>query len=133
NEVLKTLFKHRPHLLYLMAHNIDTLGASLDPALFGVHIERGAAMSMEVIGRDIDDRGGGLARIDGRGRLLEGLALPSAQIGASRSYYSLRRTWIDIDQLLTVCGLGRWDLEDSEKVSQTGRNLAARMSTYITI
>jgi len=133
NGILETLFKQRPQLRYLMVHNIDTLGANLDPAVFGVHIERGAAMSIEVIGRHVDDRGGGLARIDGRVRLVEGLALPSEEIESSLSYYNSNTIWIDIDQLLTAFGLGRCDLEDSEKVSKAVRNLAARMPTYITI
>ncbi len=133
NGVLETLLKQRPQLRHLMVHNIDTLGASLDPAVFGVHIERGAAMSIEVIGRHVDDRGGGLARIDGRVRLVEGLALPSEEIESSLSYYNSNTFWIDIDQLLTVFGLVRSDLRDSEKVSKAVRNLAARMPTYITI
>lgn len=125
NGILETLFKQRPQLRYLMVHNIDTLGANLDPAVFGVHIERGAAMSIEVIGRHVDDRGGGLARIDGRVRLVEGLALPSEEIESSLSYYNSNTIWIDVDQLLTAFGLLRSDL-DSEKVSKAVRNLAAR-------
>jgi hypothetical protein len=133
NGVLKTLLRQRPQLRHLMVHNIDTLGANLDPAVFGVHIEQGAAISMEVIARHIDDRGGGLARIDGRVRLVEGLALPSEEIESSLSYYNTSTTWIDIDQLLAVFALVRSDLEDAEKVSKAVRNLAARMPTYITI
>ena len=37
-------------------------------------------MTTEVIARQIDDRGGGLARVDGRVRLVEGLALPDEEI-----------------------------------------------------
>ena len=32
-------------LKYLMLHNIDTLGADLDPALLGLHIAAGACLS----------------------------------------------------------------------------------------
>ena len=39
-------------------------------------IESGACLSFEVIPRRIDDRGGGLAKVAGRVRLLEGLAQP---------------------------------------------------------
>ncbi|MGH8337251.1 MAG: UTP--glucose-1-phosphate uridylyltransferase, partial [Gammaproteobacteria bacterium] len=77
NGVLLELFRQRPQLRYLMVHNIDTLGANLDPYFLGLHIEHGAAMTIEVIPRHVDDRGGGLARLDGRVRLIEGLALPS--------------------------------------------------------
>jgi len=133
NGVLLDLFQQRPQLRYLMVHNIDTLGANLDLGFLGLHIEHGAAMTMEVIPRHVEDRGGGLARLDGRVRLIEGLALPSEEIESALSYYNTSTTWIDIDQLLAAFSLTRTDLEDTEKVSKAIRNLAARMPTYITI
>ena len=80
NGVLRRLLAERPQLKYLMLHNIDTLGADLDPALLGLHIASGAALTFEVIPRAVEDRGGGLARVDGRVRLVEGLALPREEI-----------------------------------------------------
>ncbi|MGH9574154.1 MAG: UTP--glucose-1-phosphate uridylyltransferase, partial [Candidatus Acidiferrales bacterium] len=133
NGVLLELFRQRPQLRYLMIHNIDTLGANLDPYFLGLHIEHGAAMTIEVIPRHVDDRGGGLARLDGRVRLIEGLALPSEEIESALSYYNTSTTWIDIEQLLAAFSLTKADLEDTEKVSKAIRNLAARMPTYITI
>jgi UDP-N-acetylglucosamine pyrophosphorylase len=53
-----------------MVHNIDTVGADVDPAILGHHIHSGAALTTEVIARHIEDRGGGLARVDGRVRLI---------------------------------------------------------------
>src|SRR5262249_48900735 len=76
NGVLRGLLAERPQLRYLMAHNIDTLGADVDPALLGLHIASARCLTYEVIPRRLDDRGGGLARIDGRVRLVEGLAMP---------------------------------------------------------
>ena len=76
NGVLAQLLEQRPNLKYLMLHNIDTLGADADPALLGLHISLGAHLTFEVITRRIEDRGGGLARVDGRPRLVEGLAMP---------------------------------------------------------
>ena len=76
NGVLARLLRERPQLKYLMLHNIDTLGADLDPAMLGRHIQRQACLSFEVIPRRIEDRGGGLARVNGRVRLVEGLAMP---------------------------------------------------------
>ena len=35
NGVLARLLEERPNLQYLMVHNIDTLGADVDPALLG--------------------------------------------------------------------------------------------------
>jgi len=133
NGVLLALFEQRPQLRYLMVHNVDTLGANLSPELLGIHIDKAAGMTTEVIARHIDDRGGGLARIDGRVRLIEGLALPSEEIESSLSFYNTSTTWIDIDQLLAAFSLRRSDLNDAERVSNAVRGLAARMPTYITV
>ena len=65
-----------PQLKYLLLHNVDTLGVDLDPGLLGLHISRGPCLSFEVIGKRIEDRGGGLARVDGKVRLVESLAMP---------------------------------------------------------
>jgi hypothetical protein len=133
NGVLESLLRDRPQLKYLMLHNIDTLGASLDPALLGLHIRQGSALSFEVITRRIDDRGGGLARVNGRVRLLEGLAVPREEDEFRLSYYNSATTWIDIDQLLGLFGLARTDLQNQDKVARAIRDLAARMPTYITL
>jgi hypothetical protein len=93
----------------------------------------GACLSFEVIPRRIEDRGGGLARVNGRVRLLEGLALPREEDEFRLSYYNSMTTWIDVDGLLDVFGLTRMDLDNSEKVAGAIRAMAARMPTYITL
>jgi hypothetical protein len=133
NGILARLLTDRPALRYLMLHNIDTLGADLDPALLGLHISLGCCLSMEVITRRIDDRGGGLARVDGRPRLVEGLAMPREEDEFALSYYNTMTTWIDVDQLLAAFRLSRGDLSNQDKVTAAVRNLAARMPTYITL
>lgn len=133
NGVLRSLLEQHPQLRYLLLHNIDTLGASLDPALFGLHINSGAAITTEVISRLVDDRGGGLARIDGRLRLIEGLALPSEDIEFDLSYYNTGTMWLDIDKLLASFSLSRADLADDARVAASVHALAARMPTYVTI
>lgn len=133
NGVLARLLDERPNLKYLLLHNIDTLGADVDPAMLGCHIETGAGLTTEVITRRIDDRGGGLACIDGHLRLIEGLALPREEIEFQLSYYNSNTFWIDLDRLLEVFALGRADLADDDKVAAAVRTLAARMPTYITL
>ena len=76
NGTLATLLTQHPALRSLMLHNIDTLGADTDPALLGLHLSQNACLSFEVVPRLFEDRGGGLARIQGRPRLVESLALP---------------------------------------------------------
>jgi len=133
NGVLQQLLAARPELQYLMMHNIDTLGANVDPGVLGWHIEQGGALSFEVIPRQFEDRGGGLARVDGRPRLVEGLALPSDEVEAGLSYYNSATAWIHLDRLLEVFGLARQDLSDPGKVAASIRPVAARMPTYITL
>jgi hypothetical protein len=133
NGTLASLLEMRPRLRYLMAHNIDTVAADVDPAILGYHIESGAAMTTEVITRHLEDRGGGLARVDGRARLIEGLALPSEELESRLRYYNSATYWIDIDRLLAVFGLTRDGLSDAERVNQAVRAGAARMPTYITL
>ncbi len=133
NGVLRDLLEQHPQLRHFMIHNIDTLGASLDPCVIGLHIDRGAAMTTEVIARQIDDRGGGLARIDGRLRIIEGLALPSEEVESALSYYNSNTMWIDIDRMLAAFAIERRDLKDESKVGAAVRTVAARMPTYITI
>jgi hypothetical protein len=133
NGVLKRLLARRPNLKYLLLHNIDTLGADVDPALLGTHIAQGACLSFEMITRRIEDRGGGLARVNGKVRILEGLALPREEDEFQLSYYNTLTTWIDVKKLLAVFGLGVADLDDAEKVSAAIRMLAARMPAYVTL
>ena len=133
NGTLLKLLQERPGLKYLMVHNIDTVGADVNPGLLGYHIAEGAALTTEVIARQLEDRGGGLARIDGRVRLIEGLALPSEEVESILSWYNSATYWIDIDQLLTLFGLTRSDLSQTEMVNNAVRTLAARLPTYITL
>ena len=137
NGVLAQLLAERPQLRCLMLHNIDTLGADVDPAILGQHMESGAALTFEVISRRLEDRGGGLARVNGRARLVEGLAMPREEAEFDLTYYNTLTTWIDIDLLLTAFGLSREDLApgsaSEEKITNGIRTLASRMPTYITL
>ena len=133
NGVLQRILKDRPALKYLLVHNVDTMGAHLDPGLLGRHIASGAGMTVEVIHRRLEDRGGGLAKTDGRIRLIEGLALPREEYEFRLSYYNSATYWLDIDRVLAVFGLSRRELSDSEKVNRAVRDLALRMPTYITL
>jgi len=131
--VLARLLAERPGLRYLMMHNIDTLGADVDPGVLGLVLRQGATMSVEVINRRVDDRGGGLARVDGRLRLLEGLALPREEEEFRLTYYNSNTFWLEIDGLLALFGLDRDSLRDSSRVDDAVRSMAARVPTYITL
>lgn len=131
--VLLQMLEAHPNLRHLMVHNIDTVGADLDPGILGWHIKRKATMTAEVVTRRIEDHGGGLAAVDGRMRLIEGMALPSEETEFKLSYYNSNTFWIEIDGLLQVFGLSRDDLRNQDKVVSAVRAMGARMPTYITL
>ncbi|MBX7256202.1 MAG: UTP--glucose-1-phosphate uridylyltransferase [Candidatus Hydrogenedentes bacterium] len=134
NGVLAKMLRERPQLDTIMLHNIDTLGADLDPLALGLHLVSGRTLTFEVVPRRIVDRGGGLARVNGRVRLLEGLAQPREEDELKLSYYNSMTTWVQIDSLLAVFGLSRADLEGPESViAEAIRRVAQRVPTYVTI
>ena len=141
NGVLAQLLRSQPGLQYLMVHNIDALGTDVDPAVLGWVMQSGGAFTAEVITRSIEDRGGGLARVDGRLRLLEGLAMPREEDEFGLSYYNSNTSWLHIDRLLGIFGLTReivlaaadGDAAAEENITVGIRHVAARMPTYITL
>ncbi len=133
NGTLLQMLIDRPQLKYLMLHNIDTLGANVDAGCLGLHIQSKADLSFEVISRRLDDRGGGLAKVDGRVRLVEGLAMPREEDEFHLSWYNSLTTWIDIERLLTIFGLDRKILANQKLVDGAIRDLGRHMPTYITL
>ncbi len=135
NGTLAALLRERPQLKTLLLHNIDTAGANLDPVLLGQHLASGATLSFEVITRRLDDRGGGLARVDGRTRLVEGLAMPHEELEFGLSYYNTLTTWIDVDGFLRALHLTREDILAGNEagIAAAIRSLAAKVPTYITL
>ena len=133
NGTLASLLEKRPQLKTLVLHNIDTVGMNVDPALLGHHLASGAGLTFEVISRRLEDRGGGLARVNGHPQLVEGLAMPREQDEFNLTYYNSNTCWIDIDALLAAFKLTRENLRDAELTAAAIRTLAAKMPTYITL
>lgn len=133
NGTLAALLEERPQLRTLFMHNIDTLGAALDPTHLGQHRATGNVLNFEVISRRMQDMGGGLARVDGRVRLVEGLAMPREEDEFKLSYYNSNNCWIEIDPLLKLFGLARADLRDTARVAAAVRTFSQKLPTYITL
>jgi hypothetical protein len=133
NGVLADLLEKYPNLSYLLLHNVDTLGATLDPTLLGAHMSFGAAFTVEVVKKQFGDHGGSLAKVNGRLRLVESLALPSEEVEFGLSYYNSSTYWIGIDPLLAAFGLTRAQLRDQLRVQEAVRRTAQRVPSYITI
>ncbi len=134
NGLLAQLLAEHPGVEWLLVHNVDTLGATLDPGVLGLVELSGSPFVFEVIPRRIEDRGGGLARVAGKPRLLEGLAQPRESTEFLLRYYNTLTTWVRIDGLLELFGLTRADLAGApQKVDAAVRAMAARVPTYLTI
>ncbi len=122
NGTLGKMIIDNPGLNYLLVHNADTLGASLDPLLLGLHILKEKTLSFEVVPRFWGDRGGFLARIDGDPRIIEAGCLPREEDEFLFSYYNSLTTWITIDRLLSFFWLTREDLKRAaDDPDTTGR------------
>ena len=115
--------------------NIEGWTVHVDPALLGHHLASKTGLTFEVITRRLEDRGGGLASIGGRPRLLEGLAMPREEDEFILSYYNSMTTWIDIDKLLGLFGLTRDDIlaRDEKKILAGIRKVASTLPTYVTL
>lgn len=135
NGTLKALLEERPQLQTLLLHNIDTLGANVDPTLLGLHRQSRQGLTFEVINRRLEDRGGGLARVNGTPRLVEGLAMPTEEAEFGLTYYNTLTTWIDINQFLKLIGLTREDIlqDNTAKQKKSLRDLAKKLPTYVTL
>ncbi len=135
NGILAKLLNENPAVKYLLLHNIDTLGANINAQALEQHIKSGNCLTFEVIPRHIDDRGGGLAKVNGRLRILEGLSQPHDENELGLSYYNTMTTWVSIDALLEYFGLKREQLNhySQEELSEAIRKIARRVPSYVTI
>ena len=135
NGVLAQLLRERPALKTLLLHNIDTCGVNVDPTLLGHHLTSGKCLNFEVIERRLEDRGGGLARVNAQPRIVEGLAMPREEDEFGLRFYNTMSTWIDLEGLLALCGLSREDIlsGDEARITTAIRELAGRLPTYVTL
>ncbi len=62
----------------LLMSNVDNLGATLDPAIIGMHAELGGAITAEVVRKVKGDKGGAPALLDGVPQIIEGFRFPPA-------------------------------------------------------
>ena len=57
--------------------NIDNLGATVDPAILGFHLDHGGPLTVEVVDKVGSDRGGGPVRWNGKPIITEEFRLPT--------------------------------------------------------
>lgn len=133
NGTLRKLLQQQPALRTLMVHNIDTLGATADPAMLGWFQASDATLGWEAITKRIEDHGGGFAKINGSTRIVEGMALPNEEDEFRLSYYNANTCWVNIDKLLDIFGLTRDDLDNENHINEAVRSVAAKVPTYVTL
>lgn len=72
--LLEEFRKAGGRLVYIS--NVDNLGATVEPAVIGMHLESGRPLSVEVTERYPDDRGGAPALLEGRAQVIEAFRFP---------------------------------------------------------
>ena len=60
----------------LFMSNVDNLGATLDPAVLGAHLDAGTDLTCEVVDKLPGDRGGAPAIVDGKRQIVEAFRFP---------------------------------------------------------
>ncbi len=133
NGELARLLAARPQVSQLCLHNVDVLGAGVDAGLLARHLAGGGVLSAEVLPRLTGDAGGSLAVVDGRLRIVEGLAMPDPGQELGLRWYNSNTWWIDLDRWLGVLGLSRSDLGDPARVAEAVRRTALRLPVYLTV
>jgi UTP--glucose-1-phosphate uridylyltransferase len=63
---------------WLTVSNVDNLGASLDPRVIGLHIEKAAQMTVEIVRAHRQDVGGFPAIVDGKMVIVEAFRAPQS-------------------------------------------------------
>lgn len=72
--LLADFVQHGGHFLFMS--NVDNLGATLDPAVIGAHLEAGQEITAEVVRKEPGDKGGAPARVDGVSQIVESFRFP---------------------------------------------------------
>jgi len=140
NGTLGRMLRDNPGLKHLLAHNTDTTGVFLSPIMLGMHDASGKMANFEVTPRRYEDKGGGLARVNGRPRIVEAPALPREEDEFKLTYYNTLTNWLNIDMFLSLVSLTRADvlaaLDDPAAkagIDAALHKLEARVPTYVAI
>ncbi|MCC7534708.1 MAG: UTP--glucose-1-phosphate uridylyltransferase [Deltaproteobacteria bacterium] len=76
--------------------NVDNLAASLDPVLVGMHLEGGAAASVEVVDKVKGDRGGAPAVVGGVPQIVESFRFPPEFDQDRIPVFNTNTFWFDL-------------------------------------
>ncbi len=99
---------------YVWIANIDNLGASVDPALFGAFVESEAAVQVEVCPKVPGDKGGIPVHAEGKLQVLEEFRLPSGFDPTTVQVFNTNTFLVRADALLGLAGRP-WSYFEVEK------------------
>jgi UTP--glucose-1-phosphate uridylyltransferase len=80
----------------LMISNVDNLAASLDPRVIGAHIRGGKSVTVEVVRKEVGDRGGIPARVDGHLQIVEEFRLPADFDSSQVPFFNTNTFVVDV-------------------------------------
>jgi UTP--glucose-1-phosphate uridylyltransferase len=83
----------------VLVMNVDNLGATIDPVLFGQHRSLGGAITAELVAKRPGDRGGVAALHEGTVKLCEAFRLPPDFAHDAIPTFNTNTLWIDIEVL----------------------------------
>jgi UTP--glucose-1-phosphate uridylyltransferase len=83
----------------VLVMNVDNLGATIDPVLFGQHRALGGSITAELVAKRPGDRGGVAALHDGAVKLCEAFRLPPDFAHDAIPTFNTNTLWIDLDVL----------------------------------
>jgi UTP--glucose-1-phosphate uridylyltransferase len=84
---------------YVWIANLDNLGATVDPAILGFHIEHGGNVTVEVVDKVGSDRGGGPVRWNDKKVIAEEFRLPVGFDAAAVPVFSTNTFLVNADAL----------------------------------
>lgn len=83
----------------VLVSNVDNVGATVDPVLFGMHRASGRRISVELVAKIAGDKGGLPVALDGRLVLAEAFRLPAGFPADAFPLFNTNTLWIDLAAL----------------------------------
>ena len=80
---------------YIFFSNVDNLGARVDPAILGFHINSGSELTAEVAIKSPGDEGGAPAIVNRRLQMVEGFSFPEGFDSSKISVFNCSTYWAD--------------------------------------
>lgn len=84
---------------YIFCSNVDNLGARVDPAILGFHINEESELTSEVARKSPGDVGGAPAVVNGRLRLVEGFCFPEDFDQSGIRVFNCSTYWANAESL----------------------------------